>query len=78
MSGALPPAPVDPTSHPPQPGLPSLQSSRLLAAEGGVGLSKALVKKMQVLVKELLAVPDKLLPTRSVCDMFDQVQWVCD
>lgn len=64
----------DASGSQPLPGVPCLQSTRLFAAEGGVGLSKSLVKKVQVLVKELLSVSDNLLPTRTVCDMFDQLR----
>jgi len=67
-------APVDTLQHQPMAGQPCLQSARLLAAESGVGLSKSLVKKMQVFLKELLSVPDTLLPTRAVCDMYDQLR----
>ena len=62
-------------TSPPAPGKPCLQSTRLSApVDGGsVNLSKALLKKMQVMLKELLSVPDNMVPTKAVCDLHDQV-----
>ena len=54
------------------PGRPGLQSSRLVVNENSSALSKTLVRKMGALLKELGA-PEAPIPTRTVCDMFDQV-----
>eukprot|EP01041_Mallomonas_annulata_P010328 gene10328-21553_t len=64
----------EPLQHQPLPGRPCLQSSRLAASEAGIGVSKSLVKKMNVLLKELLGIPDTLLPTKTICDMHDQIR----
>ena len=59
----------------PAPGRPCLQSTRLLTLEKNISLSKSLLKKMSSYVREVLSIqPESLLPTRAVCDMFDQVR----
>lgn len=58
----------------PMPGKPCLQSTRLAAAESGVGISKSLVKKMNSMLRELMNIPEKMLPTRTVCDLFDGIR----
>lgn len=54
------------------PGRPCLQSTRLIINENTVNLSKTLLSKMQVYVKEL-GMPSNPLPTKAVCDAVDQV-----
>lgn len=54
------------------PGRPGLQSSRLVYDDSSMGLSKTLMRKMSTLLKELGA-PEQPVPTRAVCDMYDQV-----
>lgn len=53
-------------------GRPSLQSARLTINESNVNLSKTLMSKMQVYLKEL-GMPSSPLPTKTVCDTVDQV-----
>lgn len=55
------------------PGKPGLHSSRLLAAEYNTNLSRNLLKKLSCLLKEL-GLPEKMLPTKTICDMYDQVR----
>ena len=55
------------------PGKPGLHSSRLLAAEYNTNLSKNLLKKLSCLLTEL-GLPDTLLPTKTICDLYDQVR----
>ena len=57
-------------------GLPRLQSSRLQMLEEGFGLSKSLIKKLTLYMKDVLLVPDQLTPTRAVCDMYDKVRGI--
>lgn len=59
--------------HPPIPGRPALQSSRLIITEPALGLPKILVKKMNTLLQDLGA-PEFPLPTKTVCDLYDQVR----
>jgi hypothetical protein len=54
------------------PGKPCLQSSRLIVEESSLGLSKILFKKMNAVLKEL-SPPTAPLPTKAVCDMYDNV-----
>lgn len=62
----------------PGPGRPCLQSARLaLHSEHNQAiqnpeLSKSFMKKIVVLLQEI-GMPDRLLPTRTVCDLNDQV-----
>jgi DNA methyltransferase 1-associated protein 1 len=53
-------------------GRPTLQSSRLVVNESNINLSKTLVSKMQVYLKEL-GMPSNPLPTKTICDSVDQV-----
>ena len=54
-------------------GKPALQSSRMLPAEQTTVVSKTLSKKLAILLKDL-GLPDKMLPTKTVCDLYDQVR----
>jgi hypothetical protein len=54
------------------PGRPCLQSTRLIVNENSLNLSKTLLSKMQVYLKEL-GMPMNPLPTKAVCDAVDQV-----
>ena len=54
------------------PGRPCLQSTRLIVNENSLNLSKTLLSKMQVYLKEL-GMPINPLPTKAVCDAVDQV-----
>lgn len=54
------------------PGKPALQSSRFVSADFTTNLSKNLLKKLSCLLKEL-GLPDKMLPTKTICDLYDQV-----
>jgi hypothetical protein len=42
------------------------------SVDSNTQLSKTLVRKMQVLLREL-GLGDHLVPTRAVCDLYDQV-----
>ena len=53
-------------------GKPALQSSRLIAAEYTTTMSKTLLKRLAVLLKDL-GIPEKLLPTQAICDLYDKV-----
>lgn len=55
------------------PGKPCLQSSRLIVEESSLGLSKILFKKMNTLLKEFNP-PIAPLPTKAICDMYDNVR----
>ena len=59
----------------PKSGTPYMQSGRLENPEAGgsAGINKALLKRMEVVLKEL-HVPDEPLPTKRVCDMYDSVR----
>mmetsp|Transcript_23907 Transcript_23907/g.68672 ORF Transcript_23907/g.68672 Transcript_23907/m.68672 type:complete len:736 (+) Transcript_23907:85-2292(+) len=59
----------------PKSGTPYMQSGRLENPESGgsAGINKALLKRMEVVLKEL-HVPDEPLPTKRVCDMYDSVR----
>jgi len=59
----------------PKSGTPYMQSGRLENPEAGgsAGINKALLKRMEVVLKEL-HVPDEPLPTKRVCDMHDSVR----
>ena len=63
------------TAPVPKSGTPYLQSGRLENPESGgsAGLNKTLLKRMEVVLKEL-SVPDSPLPTKRVCDMYDSVR----
>jgi hypothetical protein len=54
-------------------GKPALQSSRLISAAYTTTLSKTLLKKLSCLLKDL-GLPEKPLPTKRVCDLYEQVQ----
>jgi hypothetical protein len=62
----------------PGPGRPCLQSARLAVhsehnqATQNPELSKSFMKKIVLLLQEM-GMPDRLLPTRTVCDLNDQV-----
>ena len=56
-------------------GRPALQSGRLLVApatDDGGALSASVAKKLAALMREL-GVPEHPLPTKTVCDLFEQV-----
>ena len=55
------------------PGVPYLQSQRLANPVGALGLSKTLITKMELVLKEL-GIEGRLLPTKTVCDMYDQLR----
>lgn len=55
----------------PTPGFPYLQSGRLVAPTSGV--SKLLLKNMDTLLKEM-NIPERPLPTKVVCDLYDSVR----
>ena len=59
----------------PKSGTPYMQSGRLENPESGgsAGINKSLLKRMEVVLKEL-HVPDEPLPTKRVCDMYDSVR----
>ena len=63
------------TAPVPAPGTPYLQSGRLdpPAAGGPSGLNKTLLKRMDAVLVEL-SVPEKPLPTKRVCDLYDSVR----
>lgn len=63
------------TAPVPTPGIPYLQSGRLVspATGGQMSISKATLKKMEQILKEL-NVNDRPLPTKRVCDMYDHVR----
>lgn len=52
---------------------PILQSSRLIVTESSLKLSKTYTKKLNSLLQDLGA-PDHPLPTKTVCDLYDQVR----
>ena len=56
-------------------GTPYLQSGRLVppAAGGSTGLNKSLLTRMDALLGDL-KIPEKPLPTKRVCDMYDSVR----
>lgn len=54
-------------------GKPALQSGRMLPPEQTTVVSKTLARKLAVLLKDL-GLPDKMLPTKTVCDLYDQVR----
>ena len=57
------------------PGTPYLQSGRLVppAIGGSSGLNKSLLSRMDAFLKEL-KVPERPLPSKRVCDMYDSVR----
>jgi DNA methyltransferase 1-associated protein 1 len=58
----------------PQPGAPYLQSARLENPVGMQnGLSKSLIKKMEMVLREL-GVEERPLPTKTVCDYYDHLR----
>lgn len=59
----------------PVPQVPYLQSARLVppATGGSAGINKALLTRMDEILA-LLKVPSKPLPTKRVCDLYDQVR----
>lgn len=59
----------------PTPGTPYLQSARMVnpPAGGPGGINKTLLKRMDVVLKELNC-PDNPTPTRRVCDVYDSVR----
>jgi DNA methyltransferase 1-associated protein 1 len=63
------------TAPVPTPGIPYLQSGRLVnpATGGPMSISKASLKRMEQILKEL-KVNDRPLPTKRVCDMYDHVR----
>ncbi len=63
------------TSPVPMPQTPYLQSGRLAppAAGGSVGLNKSMLARMQQVLLEL-KIPARPLPTKRVCDVYDQVR----
>eukprot|EP00557_Chaetoceros_sp_GSL56_P005221 CAMPEP_0176505988 /NCGR_PEP_ID=MMETSP0200_2-20121128/16796_1 /TAXON_ID=947934 /ORGANISM="Chaetoceros sp., Strain GSL56" /LENGTH=715 /DNA_ID=CAMNT_0017905595 /DNA_START=906 /DNA_END=3053 /DNA_ORIENTATION=- len=63
------------TAPVPTPGIPYLQSGRLVnpATGGHMSISKASLKRMEQILKEL-KVNDRPLPTKRVCDMYDHVR----
>jgi DNA methyltransferase 1-associated protein 1 len=64
------------TAPTPTPGVPYLQSGRLAApATGGpMGLNKTLLKRMDLVLKELGVPPERPIPTKRICDMYDAVR----
>jgi DNA methyltransferase 1-associated protein 1 len=52
---------------------PALQSSRLMVVESAPGMTTTLAKKTNWMLREL-GVPDYPIPTRTVCDMLDNVR----
>ena len=61
---------------PPARSKPCLQSSRILPmveTAAATNISKTLINKMSVLLDDL-GLPDNLIPTRNVCDLYDEVQ----
>jgi DNA methyltransferase 1-associated protein 1 len=64
------------SDHMAAPGRPALQSTRLQNTEQSTTLSRTLLKKMTALLKEL-GVPEAPLPTRAVCDYYDNVRRDC-
>ena len=64
-----PPLPLLPHCPP-----PCLQSTRLISAEFTSNLSSILLKKMSIVLAELGITPDTLLPTLSVCDLYDMIR----
>lgn len=77
-AGVAPPASQQleskmPKPHPPAPGKPCLQSSRLVKPDPATaGVSAERLLKASLLLKEL-GVPERPTPTRVVCDMHEQV-----
>lgn len=63
------------TAPVPMPQNPYLQSGRLAppAAGGSVGLNKSMLTRMQQVLTEL-KIPARPLPTKRVCDVYDQVR----
>ncbi|KAL7575755.1 hypothetical protein ACA910_003085 [Epithemia clementina (nom. ined.)] len=63
------------TAPVPVPGTPYLQSGRLVppAVGGSTGLNKSLLTRMDTFLREL-KVPERPLPTKRVCDMYDSVR----
>ena len=54
----------------PKSGTPYMQSG---LSRGSAGINKSLLKRMEIVLKEL-HVPDEPLPTKRVCDMYDSVR----
>jgi len=63
------------TAPVPVPGIPYLQSGRLVepATGGAAGLNKTLLSRMEAVLHEL-KVPPQLLPTQRNCDLYDAVR----
>mmetsp|Transcript_16202 Transcript_16202/g.33836 ORF Transcript_16202/g.33836 Transcript_16202/m.33836 type:complete len:174 (-) Transcript_16202:95-616(-) len=56
-----------------QSGVPFRQSCRLEAPMEKPGLSKQLIEKMNMVLSEC-KVPERPIPTRTVCDLYDQLR----
>eukprot|EP00934_Nitzschia_sp_Nitz4_P009065 Nitzschia sp. Nitz4//scaffold221_size33835//20656//22503//NITZ4_007853-RA/size33835-processed-gene-0.14-mRNA-1//1//CDS//3329542563//9055//frame0 len=61
------------TAPVPMPHNPYLQSGRLVPPAAGGGVNKTLLTRMQQFLTEL-KVPDRPLPTKKVCDLYDDVR----
>ena len=71
--GSIAESKVQPKPHAPTAGKPCLQSSRLIpTSAANLGISAERLNKVELLLTEL-GVPKKLLPTRAVCDLYDEV-----
>lgn len=66
-------APATVTVVCPMPGLPVLQSARLIVNEAALNLPRHITQRVNTLLQDLGA-PEHPLPTRVVCDLYDQVR----
>ncbi len=63
------------TAPTPMPGTPYLQSGRLVppATGGPLGINKTTLKRLDTVMEEL-HVPERPMPTKRVCDLYDSVR----
>jgi hypothetical protein len=57
----------------PRPGMPILQSARLIVNEAALNIPRHITQRVNTLLQDLGA-PEHPLPTRVVCDLYDQVR----
>ena len=64
---------IPPMPHVPSARRPYLQSTRLIRSDpSSTEISKSRLKKMDLLLREL-GLPENMIPTRAVCDLYDEV-----
>jgi len=63
------------TAPTPMPGTPYLQSGRLVppATGGPIGINKTTLKRLDTVLEEL-KIPNRPIPTKRVCDLYDSVR----